>query len=240
MLPNPENTPALAADEAVINELVHIDRENAFLLYATFCGDIVRTAHALGIQPASVLAMVDEEKWNDRLKTILELKKSGKPGDLERAINRALNFVQAHKMRLFLERIISRLSLMNQEEMETYMFPEETLVGLKAEERATRKPQRRLSTRPLADLASALEKVHQLAYQALNDTTSERVKRKEETGSDSASDLHAKIAAAMGKVGEGASIRAKLFDAQVEHAQSLAADGVETKRKLALRTIDET
>ena len=98
-IPNPED-----AQEVVF------DREQAFLLYATFCGDLEKTAHALNVRPVEVLRMVDEEGWNERLKAILELKKSGRPGDIERAINRALNFVMAHKFRLFLERVLFRLT----------------------------------------------------------------------------------------------------------------------------------
>jgi hypothetical protein len=65
------------------NSVAHIDRENAFLLYATFTGDLERTAHALNVRACDVLLMADEEKWNEKLKPILDLKKSTKPGDIE-------------------------------------------------------------------------------------------------------------------------------------------------------------
>lgn len=202
------------SDEAIE---IKLDREQAFLLYATFCGDVVKTAHALNVRPVDVLKMVEEESWNERLKTILELKQSAKPGDIERAVNRALNFVQAHRMRLFVERILHKLVSMGDEEVAEYMFSDHAT--------KTGEVFKRLTTRAVADLASAMEKSHALSYQALNDTAPERAKRKEpgEDGS-AAGDLHAKIAAAMAKIKESSSPRAQLFDAQVEIGQSLVKE----------------
>jgi len=194
-IPSPED-----AQEVVF------DREQAFLLYATFCGDLEKTAHALNVRPVEVLRMVDEEGWNERLKSIIELKKSGRPGDIERAINRALNFVMAHKFRLFLERVLSRVTGMSPEEFETYLLMSENKDG----------EFRKLSTRALADLASAMEKAQAMSYMALNDTAPERVKRKmAEDDSTAGGELHARIAKAMAEVKLSRSPRAALFDAQV-------------------------
>ncbi len=189
---------------------IEIDRENAFLLYATFTGDIERTAHALGVRPMDVLKVADDERWNEKLRGIIELKKSERPGDLERAINRALNFVQAHKFRLFVERVVQRLTSMTADEFSTYLLETQGKDG-------TTIP--KLSTRALADLASALEKAHAMTYLALNDTVQDRTRRKEQSTDDnSGGEMHAKIAAAMAAAGESVSPRAKLFDAQVQIA----------------------
>lgn len=196
---------------------IKFDRPQAFLLYATFCGDVVRTAHALNVRPVDVLKMAEEENWNEQLKTILELKKSTKPGDIERAISRALCYVQAHRMRLFVERILHKLMLMGDAEVEDYIFTKSSAKD--------GTPVKALSTRALADLASAMEKSHAMCYLALNDTTQERAKRKESADSaDSGGELHAKIAAAMAKVRGGNSTRAQLFDAQIEVGQTLAKE----------------
>lgn len=195
-----------------IDNNIKIDRENAFLLYATFCGDIVRTAAALGVTATVILQMADEGDWTTQLKPILELKKSSRPGDIERAINRALNFVQAHRARLFIERVLQRLSGMTDNELEEYL-----LKGTAKDGTAIKK----LTTRALADLASALEKAQALTYLALSDTATERVRRKEEDSSGSAGDMHVKIAEAMSRVRASSTPRAQLFDAQISIAQDI-------------------
>lgn len=191
----------------------NLDRENAFLLFATFCGDIVRTAHALNVSEALVLKVCEDEGWHNKLGPILALKKSTRPGDVERAVNRALNFTQAHRMRLFVGRVIHRVTGMDDREFEEYLMSAET--------RKDGAVVKKLSTRALADLASAMEKAHALTYMALTDTGQDRAKRKEAEGDDEASttDLHAKIAAGLAAVRNSNTPRAQLFDAQLEHAQ---------------------
>jgi len=196
-------------------ETIPIDREQAFLLFATFTGDIARTAHALDVPSAAVLRMAEEEGWTNKLGPILALKKSTKPGDVERGINRALNFVQAHRMRLFIQRVITRLTALNETEFEDYLF-----VGTTDKIGNTTK---KLTTRALADLASALEKAQALTYMALNDTAQDRAKRKEESGDSevAAGDLHAQISAGLAAVRASATPRAQLFDAQLAQAEEL-------------------
>jgi hypothetical protein len=197
-------------------EPIAIDREQAFLLFATFTGDIARTAHALDVPPAAVLQMAEEEGWMNKLGPILALKKSSRPGDVERAINRAMNFVQSHRMRLFIQRVITRLTGMGQAEFEEYLF-----VASKDKDGCSNK---KLTTRALADLASALEKCQSMTYLALNDTAQDRAKRKEE-GSDSdvsTGDLHAQISAGLAAVRASATPRAQLFDAQLAQAEELS------------------
>lgn len=186
---------------------IKIDREQAFLLYATFTGDVERTAHALGVKAIDVLRVVDEEKWTERLKPIIELKKSNRPGDVERAINRALNFVQCHRLRLFLERVLNRLCGMELTELEEYLLQTTNVKGETVQ---------KLSTRALADLASAIEKAQAMTYLALSDTAQDRAKRAEaDDGEQSGGELHAKIAAAMSAAGKSNSVRAQLLDAQL-------------------------
>lgn len=209
-----------------------LDREQAFLLYAAFCGDVERTAHALGVSAVDVLRIADDEKWNDKLKGIIELKKSARPGDVERAVNRALNFVQAHRMRLFVERIIHKLTGLNPDELHEYLFQKDAMsVG-----RNKKDPGQpiivKLSTRAVADLASAMEKAQAMSYLALNDTAQERIKRKEAIeGNEAGGELHAKIADAMSKLGKSRTPRALLFDAQLDEANKGRAKAVVEKRK---------
>lgn len=205
--PNPNAELQDACGEYLFN------REDAFLVYASFCGDLSRTAHALNLAPCTVLKIADEDGWSKKLAPILELKQSSKPGDVERAMNRAISFVQAYRLKRFLDRIMHKLTSMDPDELNRYLFIETKLKT--GESRTT------LSMRPLADLATAFEKAHAMAYQALNDTASERVKRKDvnPNSDDSISDLHAKLAEAMAEVTSSKTPRAMLFDAQLHEAE---------------------
>lgn len=195
-----------------------IDRKQAFLLYATLCGDVARTAAALNVSEVTVLRVADEEGWQEKIKSIIELKKSSRPGDVERAVNRALSFVQACRMRLFVERLLQKLTSMSDAEIEEYIFSSE-IPSKPGKPGATIA---KLNTRPVADLVAAMEKCHAAAYMALGDTATERVKRQEFTndkGGDSASEIGAKIALAMQEASGSESPRALLFDEQLREAQ---------------------
>lgn len=190
-----------------------LDREQVFLVYATFAGDCERTAAAVGLRGVDILKVAEEDGWLARLRPILELKKSSRPGDFERACNRALNFAQAHRYRLFLERVIQKLVLMNDDELADYLFSCET-----SKMGAVLK---KLATRGLADLASAMEKAQALSYQALSDTATDRARRDETADSEeSGGELHAQIAKAMSVVRESRSARALLLDAQIQIAEN--------------------
>jgi len=194
------------------------DKENAFLLYSVFCGDAMRTAHALNVEPALVTKLAEENNWDRLLKPIIDLKQSSRAGDVERAINRAFNFVQAHRARVFLERVLKSLTGMTPNDLEAFLFPKRT----QRDGNVTQT----FSTRALADLASALEKCHAMTYLALNDTASDRKERGEdgEGGGESASEIHIKLAEAMSKAGaKSKSIKGMILDAQLEMAQERAS-----------------
>lgn len=190
-----------------------IDREQLFVLFATFCGDAEKTAHASGLRAVDVLRVAEDEGWLDRLKPILDLKKSNKPGDVERAINRALNFSQAHRMRLIVERVLHRLANFTDEEIDEHIFSDHKPL--------TGSPYKKLTTRALADLASAMEKAQAMSYQACADTTQDRTRRKEQTADeDAGGDMMVKIADAMSKVRASTTPRAQLVDAQLKIAEN--------------------
>lgn len=196
-----------------------LDKEQAFELYATFCGDLERTAHALGVRPLDVLKAAEELGWNEKLAGIFKLKKSTRPGDVERALNRAQNFVQAHRFRRFVERVIHKLTGMNEGEFMEYIFEATTKEGTTVT---------KLSTRALADLASAMEKCQAMTYLALSDTAQDRAKRDEQVDENAVGGhLHAQIAAAMAEVSKDNSPRAQLLDAQIQQAEEVK---IEAKR----------
>jgi hypothetical protein len=201
--------------QQIEQELVLLDRENAFLLFAAFCGDVEQTAHALNLSPATILKVAEDDGWLTKLRSIIELKKSKRPGDVERALNRAMNFVQAHRMRLVCERMIKKLTNLTDEQLEEYLMTGHLKDGTAVS---------KLSTRALADLASAIEKAQALSYLALNDTAQERIKRDEHADPHSSGgELHAQIAKAMSEAGSSLHPRAQLLDAQLTQAQEAQA-----------------
>lgn len=177
-------------------EAAGFDVERAFQFYAQFSGDIERTAHALGVAPVDVLRAADRLKWNAQLEKIFELKKSGRPGDIERGISRAMNFVQAHRMRVVIERLLKKFYDMTDDEL----FESAFTVKVTTAKDGSESEQRTINTKPFADLATAMEKCQQMTYIALTDTATERAARRESTGDDdgaSVGQLHAIIAQAM-------------------------------------------
>lgn len=180
---------------------VEIDAEQVFQLYAVMGCDAERTAGAVNLDVAVIKAMAKAGDWDGKLEIVKRLRKSGKPGDAERATNRAINFVQAYRYRVLLERILRRLSAYRDEDLDKLfdcpIFNKEgDIVG------------RRITTRPFADLAVAIEKCQSMIYIALNDTVTERMERDDETGGKqaSATELHVQIATQLAKMrGETAS-----------------------------------
>lgn len=196
------------------------DKESAFQLYAVFCGDVDRTAHALDVDAEIVRNLAKAHEWDRKLKPIIDLKASTRAGDVERAINRAINFTQVHRFRMFNERVLRQLTGLAPHTLEAFLFP----TRLQRNKLGEGEVLQVFSTRALADLASALEKCHTMSYLALNDTATERKERKE-TGDDeaSATEMHVKLAAAMAASGgKSKTIPGMLADAQLQIAQETA------------------
>lgn len=177
-----------------VSEEAGFDAEKAFQTYAQFGGDVVRTAHAMNVTSVKILRVAEQLKWHQKLEKILELRNSGKPGDVERGLSRAMNFVQAHRMRIVLERVLDRLYNMSTEELFQMACATKTTKDKDGNVTETQA----LNTRPFADIAAALEKCHMMTYVALSDTIGERTKRVEEREDTiSATQLHSIIAQAM-------------------------------------------
>lgn len=222
---------------------VPFDREQAFLLYASFSGDITRTAHALGTSAEVVIRIETESEWKPRLNAVLALRSCGRPGDVERAINRATNFAQAHRARLFLERLITKIYRLTDAELQEYCFVTETTskkdkVTGEIEEYVEKK----ISTRPFADLASAMEKIHNLTYVALQDGPTDRKNREAREASEDQTpvkDIHAAISAAVAAAQGDNGPRAQLFTGQLEQVKNLAAEHVLIQEQKAAGTRDD-
>lgn len=163
-----------------------LDVAQIFLTYMSLVGDVDKTAAALDMEPKVVQALAEQEEWTEKVRRLSVMSRSGKPGDYERAQNRALNFVQAHRLRMTVDAMLRAFDGKTPEEI-VEMFT--TL---------DKKGDRHISARFLADLAAAAEKVQALSYAALGDTVKERVERAEANDGEMTPDqIHAAVIAAL-------------------------------------------
>jgi hypothetical protein len=170
-----------------------IDDEQLFQLFAIYCGDVRRCALAANMDEAAVQAKVDAGKWADKIKLLIDLKTSARPGDSERGINRAVNFVQAHRWRNHLQRVMTRLMNMSDDEI----FDMLCSVTVDKAGNISKK----LNTRAFADMSAAMEKCHAMSYSALNDTVGERKERGDEPEQHkTAAEMHLNITRAMEQI----------------------------------------
>jgi hypothetical protein len=195
---------------------IELDLDQVFMLYATFCGDVAKTAHSTGIPRERVEHLAQQHGWQDKIKEIIELNKGAKPGDMERGINRALNFVQANRFRIWVEKLMRAMVIAG-----TLAEDELDILRQKRYNKNGELTTDYVSTRALADLAATLEKIHWMTYEALGDSPQERAKRIEKPADDSAqTDTHARIAAALAKM-RANHAATQLADAQADMAEEI-------------------
>jgi hypothetical protein len=205
---------------------IPFDREEAFQLYALFGGDIEKVAQALTIPATEVLRVANALAWKDRLNAIVDLKKNYQPRDVERVLNRAMNFVQAHRLRMMVSRVLTKLYNMDDEELNRYAF---MTVEQKHKDGSTTQ-EIKLNTKPFSDLAIAMEKAQMLTYLALSDSQAERNRRGEDSNKDGITDLHSSIADALAKIRKEDSPQAQIFDAQLVLAEEIRVKKEEQAR----------
>jgi hypothetical protein len=202
-LPDPSNPESYSHDSLTENQDIH---EKVYQYYALFGCDVERAAIAANLPVERVRQMALDGRWEDQLKVLVRLKQSGKPGDMERATNRAINLVQAHRYRLLLERLLREFSLLTPAALRDWcMEITEGDDGI---------VKRKLVTRPFADLATALEKCQSMTYLALCDTATDRSKRGETVDeSQTAADVHVQIAGGLQRMRERAVAAKAIVDA---------------------------
>lgn len=185
------------------------DVAQIFSVYMSFVGDCDQTAAALQMDPYVVQALAKQEDWVTKVKHLSQMSKSGKPGDFEKAANRALNFVQAHRLRGVLTSLLTQY-----EAKEPADIAEVTVSSTGVE---------KVSCKFLSDLASAMEKVHALSYAALGDSIAERNARLEEDGSEVSGDtLHRAVFAALNSPAvRDIDTKAIVMDAQQAYAEEI-------------------
>lgn len=163
----------------------NIDVSRAFIVYVTLVGDVEKTAAALDLDPAVVRQLATDEGWHEKVSRISVQSKSGKPGDFEKGVNRALNFAQAHRVRLVLDKVIERFE---------GMTPEEVINEVTAR---TASGASSISARFFADLTSAMEKAAHLSYLALGDTAGERPDASTDEAEFTANQMHQAVIQAL-------------------------------------------
>lgn len=141
-----------------------LDVVKVFLHYVASVGDVEKTALACDLEPDVVRALAQSEGWNEKIKRLsLASKSSGlQEGEFERMQNRALAWVQSHRLRQVLDRVIVKLHEMEDSEL---------MDELSTTDKDGRQ---KLSARLFTDLAKSLETVNGLCFAALGDTIPER------------------------------------------------------------------
>ena len=164
----------------------HLDVSRIFLTFVTLVGDVERTAEELGIDPEIVRKLADKEEWHNKIQRVCLMSKSGKPGDWERAANRALCFVQAHQIRSLVDKMVAAFQGLTPEEIAEKLSTFDKLGHA------------HVSARFFADLAAAAQKAHEMSYAALGDSMGERKERASEDNDQlNATALHAAVIAAL-------------------------------------------
>lgn len=163
-----------------------IDVAALFLGYMALVGDVEKTAIAFDLAPADVAELAEAEGWADKIRRVSVMSKSEKPGDWERAQNRALCFVQAYQIRQLINRWTQHLLNMPIDQMLTETATLDKVGG------------RHVSARIVSDLVTAAEACHRMSYNALGDTVTERMAQKGPDGAPGKlQDTHSAIIAAL-------------------------------------------
>lgn len=140
----------------------NIDSAQVFLVYMSTVGDVSKTALKCDLDPNVVRELAEHFQWTEKIKRVSLLSKTGRPDDYAKAVNRALNFAQAHMMRSLVQNVLDHLAKMESSELL------DTLTTTDNKGRIT------YSAKFLSDLAAASEKAHHLSYLALADEVANR------------------------------------------------------------------
>lgn len=124
---------------------------NAFL---TFQGNSVKTAVSTGLSVGDVERMAEEGGWKAK---IASLENSSGTGTSAASVNRAINYVQAHRLRSLLDRVVTEIST------DAKTFDEYTQTYGKEGAPSGR------TVKPLLELAKAVEVAQGLTQRALGD-----------------------------------------------------------------------
>ena len=162
-VPNPlttyiEDPPAGAPPARSRIALESVDQARAWMCYAAFGGDTEKASIASKVPLSALLTLEHDFNWPAKLK---RLKTGAGESEAERVANRAVNYLQAQRMRDVLERALRLIE-----------SPDELLQALvKAKIAPGDGSIERIDVNPKAvlDLSKALETVQNMSYRALGD-----------------------------------------------------------------------
>jgi hypothetical protein len=138
----------------------YIDVAQIFQTYIAFGGDVDKTSVALDLPAEDIRQLASAENWARKIDDWTKLRE-GDPRDVQIQINRAVNYVQAHRARALLDKVISHLS-----EGDAERLVDRLTVNTK------NGPE--FKTRALTDLVKAMESCQLMTQRALGDTVGER------------------------------------------------------------------
>jgi hypothetical protein len=131
-----------------------LDVSLIFQTYLALAGDAERTATAMAIPVQTVRDLANAEDWAGKAKMWNELRKGD--SELQITLNRAVNYVQAHRLRSILDVLISHIQSMDAAD----------LISLLTE---TSEKSSKFTARPLADIVKAAEACQNMTAKALGD-----------------------------------------------------------------------
>jgi hypothetical protein len=138
-------------------DLTRVDQARTWMVYAAFDGDEEKTSIAAKVPLAAVRSLAHDYNWPNKLR---RLKSGAGESAAERVANRAVNYLQAQRMRDILERSMELLE------------DEEGLVRALVQIKLTREGDIDgvvVSPKAVLELTKALEVVQNMSYRALGD-----------------------------------------------------------------------
>lgn len=141
-----------------------IDVARAFLAFASFAGDLEKTAYACNLPVETIQYLAADENWSAKISAAVAARSKGKGDDFEKNINRTINYVQAHRLRELVDKVLVRVTE-SKESLDEFLT--ETKVGRDG-------VTENFCGKGLVDLAKAMEIAQTLTYRALGDVPTDR------------------------------------------------------------------
>lgn len=190
-------------DETEI-DVSNVDVAAVYIGYTALVGDVERTALAFNLSPRVVRHLAEKFSWEDKIRSISLLSKGSKPGDWEKAQNRALCFVSGHMLRSVIQRIVENIHGMSRADVvKTVIVQKGGGVTF--------------SAGFYSDISAALERCNSICYAALEDAAGDRTRAgKEAVNAElSVEALHSAISSALNSPA-GAGAERLLLEKEVE------------------------
>lgn len=154
-----------------MKKLGEADQVAWFMVFVHFAGDVDRASYSLGVPPDALREVSQAYGWDAKLKKAIG-SNSASGGELQRSVNRAINLVQAHRLRSIVDQLVQEYSADSAKL--TALVTVNTAKGSYVD------------MTPVLNLAKAAQVAQDMTYRALGDTTdqTQRDERPENGGKD--------------------------------------------------------